>query len=243
MEAHSEKRPSADKGMSFDIFTILGHDLKSPLNAVEAYLEIILGRVLGEGLDPYMPILEKSVARLHQMRELITDVVDWSKIQQPSPPRLLTTLDVSKFIRSILAGYDNEAQRKNISILAYIEDNITMKAVAKEIELMVRHLMDNALKYNRGNGSVSITMKRAGRHISLNVADTGIGMNTEEQARLFGEFVRIKNSKTQDIKGTGLGLAIVKKLSELYQGTVSIESEPDRGTTFSLLITDEAPPA
>jgi signal transduction histidine kinase len=118
-----------------------------------------------------------------------------------------------------------------------------MKAEGREIELIVRHLVDNAFKYNRDNGSVSVTMKRAGPHISLNVADTAIGMNAEEQARLFGEFVRIKNSKTQDIRGTGLGLAIIKKLSELYQGTVSVESEPDRGTTFSLLITDKAPPA
>ncbi len=229
--------------MSFDIFTVLGHDLKSPLNAVEAYLEIIRGKILGEGLDPYMPILEKSIARLHQMRELITDVVDWSRIQQPSPSRSLITLDVSKITYSILDEYEKETQGKNITVSTDIEDNLTMRAAGREIELIVRHLVDNAIKYNRDNGSVSVTMKRAGPHISLNVADTGIGMNAEEQARLFGEFVRIKNSKTQDIKGTGLGLAIIKKLSELYQGTVSVESEPDRGTTFSLLITDEAPPA
>lgn len=243
MDAHQGKGQSTDKGMSFDIFTVLGHDLKSPLNAVEAYLEIILGRVLGDSLDSYMPILEKSVARLHHMRELITDVVDWSRMQQPSPTRSLTTLDVSKITRSILDGYEKEAQGRNITVSADIEDNLTMKAAAREIELIVWHLMDNAVKYNRDNGSVSVTMKRAGPHIILNVADTGIGMNAQEQARLFGEFVRIKNSKTQDIRGTGLGLAIIKKLSELYQGTVSVESEPDRGTTFSLIITGEAPPA
>jgi Signal transduction histidine kinase len=70
----------------------------------------------------------------------------------------------------------------------------------------------------------------------VKVADTGIGLSAEDQARLFQEFVRIKNSKTQDIRGTGLGLVIVKKLVELYQGTVSVESEPDTGTTFSLIL-------
>lgn len=143
-------------------------------------------------------------------------------------------LDISKTAWLILDGYMNEAQSRNISISADIENGITMKTEAGEIELMVRHLMDNALRYNRDNGSVCVTIKRAGPHIILSVADTGIGMNDEELSRLFGEFIRIKNSKTQDIRGTGLGLAIIKKISELYQGTVPVQSEPDRETTFSV---------
>jgi two-component system phosphate regulon sensor histidine kinase PhoR len=236
MDDHPGVRQSSDKRVSIDIFTVLGHDLKSPLSAVESYLEIILNRVLGDGLDPYMPILENSIARLHQMRELITDVVDWSKIQQPSSSRSLSAMDASKTVRRILDGYVKEAQGRNITVSADIEDGLTMKAASNEIELIVRHLVDNAIKYNRDNGSVRITLKRAGPNIALNVADTGIGMTAEEQARLFVEFVRIKNSQTQDIKGTGLGLAIMKKLIALYQGTVSVESEPNIGTTFSVIL-------
>ena len=236
MEDQPGKSPSADQGISIDIFTVLGHDLKSPLNAVESYLEIIRDRVLGDALDPYMPILENSVARLHQMRELITDVVDWSKIQQPSSSRPFTTLDVSKMARNILDGYVKEAQGRNIAISADIEDGLSIKAVAREIELIFRHLISNAIRYNKDNGSITLTIKKEDSHIAVKMTDTGIGLSAEEQARLFGEFVRIKNSKTQDIRGTGLGLAIVKKLVELYQGTVSVESEPDGGTTFFLLL-------
>ena len=236
MDVLLEKRPSADQGLSIDIFTVLGHDLKSPLNAVESYLEILRNRVLGDSLDPYMQILENSVARLHQMRELITDVVDWSKIQQPSSSRPLTTLDVSKTARSILDGYMKEAETRNIAISADIEDGLFMKAAAREIELIFRHLLGNAIRYNKDNGSVTLTIKKTGSHIAVKVADTGIGLSAEDQARLFQEFVRIKNSKTQDIRGTGLGLAIVKKLVELYQGTLSVDSEPDIGTTFSLIL-------
>ena len=236
MEDQPGKSPSADQGISIDIFTVLGHDLKSPLNAVESYLEIIRDRVLGDALDPYMPILENSVARLHQMRELITDVVDWSKIQQPSSSRPFTTLDVSKMARNILDGYVKEAQGRNIAISADIEDGLSIKAVAREIELIFRHLISNAIRYNKDNGSITLTIKKEDSHIAVKMTDKGIGLSAEEQARLFGEFVHIKNSKTQDIRGTGLGLAIVKKLVELYQGIVSVESEPDRGTTFFLLL-------
>jgi two-component system phosphate regulon sensor histidine kinase PhoR len=236
MDDLPEKRPPADQGISFDIFTVLGHDLKSPLNAVESYLEIMRNRVLGDVLDPYMPILQNSVARLHQMRELITDVVDWARIQQPSSSRFLTALDVSKTARAIMDGYVKEAQERNIIISADIEDGLFMKAVAREIELIFRHLISNAIKYNKENGSVSLTIKKTDSHIAVKLTDTGIGLSAEEQARLFGEFVRIKNNKTQDIRGTGLGLAIVKKLVDLYQGTVSVESEPDNGSIFSLIL-------
>jgi signal transduction histidine kinase len=236
MDDLPEKKPPADQGISFDIFTVLGHDLKSPLNAVESYLEIIRTRVLGDDLDPYMQILENSVARLHQMRELITDVVDWARIEQPSSSRTLTLLDISKTAHAILDGYVKEAQTRNIAISADIEDGLTMKAVAKEIELIFQHLISNAIKYNKENGSVSLTIKKTDSHIAVTVTDTGIGLSSEDQARLFGEFVRIKNSKTQDIRGTGLGLAIVKKLVEFYQGAVSLKSEPDNGSTFSLIL-------
>ena len=236
MDDLPEKRPPADQGISFDIFTVLGHDLKSPLNAVESYLEIIRDRVLGDALDPYMPILENSVARLHQMRELITDVVDWSKIQQTSSSRSLTTLDISKMARNILDGYVKEAQGRNIAISADIEDGLSIKAVAREIELIFQHLISNSIKYNKENGSVSLTIKKTDSHIAVKVADTGIGLSAEDQAQLFQKFVRIKNSKTQDIRGTGLGLAIIKKLVELYQGTVTVESEPDNGSIFSLIL-------
>ena len=221
---------------SIDVLTVLGHDLKSPLNAVESYLEIMQNRVLGDSVEPYLPILEKSVSRLHQMRELITDVVDWSRIRTPSPSRALTTLDVSKTARAILDGFREPARARNITIAADIEDGLIMESGTGEIELVLRHLIDNAVKYNRVDGSVTVTITKEGAGITVEVADTGIGMTGEEQSRLFQEFVRIKNENTRDIWGTGLGLAIVRQIVGLYGGTVSVRSEPDRGTTFSITL-------
>ncbi len=218
------------------IFTVLAHDLKSPLNAVESYLEIMQNRIMGESLDPYMPILEKSIARLHQMRELITDVVVWSRIRDPSLSRELATQDVSKTARLILDRYRKGDMTRNITISDDIEDGITCKAGSGEIDLILGHLIDNAVKYNRNNGSVTVTVRKEGECLTIAVADTGIGMTAEEQSRLFQEFARMKNDKTRNIPGTGLGLAIVKGLIELYQGTIKVRSVPDRGTTISLTL-------
>jgi signal transduction histidine kinase len=236
MDSRQDGKAPGSKNNPFDIFTVLGHDLKSPLNAVEAYLEIIRGKVLGDQTDAYMTILDNSIARLRQMRELITDVVDWSRIQDPDSQRSLSLLDVSKMVHSILERYLKDAQARNISLTAEIEEGLTMKAVPREIELVIQHLVDNAIKYNKDNGAVRIIMEKAGNEITLNVSDTGIGLAPEEQALLFREFMRIKNSRTQDIRGTGLGLAIVKKIIDLYRGRIHVESELNKCTSFSLVL-------
>jgi signal transduction histidine kinase len=229
-----QKEKSGSEAAPFDVLTVLGHDLKSPLNAVESYMDIMISRTLGDTLDPYMPILDKCTLRLHQMRELITDTVDWSKIQTPSSPRVLAVVNISEMARTVLAAYQKEAASRRIVLSAAIGDAVTKEASGRDIDLILRHLISNAIKYNKDGGSVVLTVRKAGAHIDITVADTGIGLTGDEKARLFQPFVRIKNEKTQGISGTGLGLAIVKMLAGIYDGSISVESEPEKGTTFSL---------
>lgn len=235
MDARPEEKTSGERGEPFDLLTVLGHDLKSPLNAVESYLKIMSTGMLGDKLDPYLPIVESSIARLHQMRELITDVIDWSRIQTPLS-RTLVALDVSKAAHVALNRCREEAEKSGITLSSHIQESLTMKAATGEIDLVLHHLISNAVRYNREGGKIDFTMKKSGPQIVLSVSDTGIGMNGDEQARIFQEFVRIKNRKTQGVRGTGLGLAIVRKLVDLYRGTVSVQSEEYKGTTFSLTL-------
>jgi len=229
---YTEKNQLKEGKGHIDIFAVLGHDLKSPLNAVEQYLEILRTRVLGESIDPYLPIVEKSIVRLHQMRELITDVVDWAKIEAPDRERSLTELDITRAAGALVDELRKEAQARHIVIESEIEEALTMRGVAWEIDLILRHLLTNAVKYNKDGGRVAVSLKRVDSRLAVSVTDTGIGLTADEQARIFHEFVRIKKRETQDIRGTGLGLAIVKQLADLYGGTVSIKSEENKGSTF-----------
>jgi signal transduction histidine kinase len=101
---------------------------------------------------------------------------------------------------------------------------------------MLNNLVSNAVKYNRTGGLVNVTVTRAGDVVTVSVEDTGIGMTAKETARLFGEFVRIKNEKTRNISGSGLGLSILKRLATLYGGEVTVASTPDAGTTFTVTL-------
>ncbi len=113
-----------------------------------------------------------------------------------------------------------------------------MRADQGEIEMILSNLLSNAVKYNRPGGRVDLTLAGDGQQVTITVADTGIGMTPEETARLFGEFVRIRNPQTLHIIGSGLGLSIVKKLAMLYDGDVAVESQPDAGSTFRVVLHD-----
>jgi signal transduction histidine kinase len=107
-----------------------------------------------------------------------------------------------------------------------------------ELEIILNNLVSNAVKYNRDGGRVDVTLEPAvdGYGWRIRVADTGIGMKPEDAARLFQEFVRIKNDQTRNIAGTGLGLSIVRKLAQLYGGEATVESTHGVGSTFTVTL-------
>ena len=128
------------------------------------------------------------------------------------------------------------ARARNIEIALHADRPVPMTADRSEIEIIFNNLISNAVKYNRDNGTVDIRIEPRGEEIVLTVDDTGIGMTPEETARLFGDFVRIKNDKTRNILGSGLGLSIVRKLAQMYGGDATVVSRPDVGSTFTVTL-------
>jgi len=105
-----------------------------------------------------------------------------------------------------------------------------------EMEILFNNLVSNAVKYNTDNGKVNLYISKDENNAKVIVEDTGIGMSEEETAKLFQEFVRIKNSKTKNVTGSGLGLSIAKKMVELNRGSIDVESTPDVGSKFIVRI-------
>ena len=164
------------------------------------------------------------------------DLLDLTHIESGQKQREITDVDLSEVARSAMEMAAPEAAERNITIELHTDSPATIRGDADEIEIIFNNLISNAVKYNRDAGRVDVTLSGDEEALRITVADTGIGMTQEEADRLFGEFVRIKNSKTRNILGSGLGLSIVKKLAMLYGGTVSVESQPDVGTTFTVVL-------
>jgi len=103
-----------------------------------------------------------------------------------------------------------------------------------DMEIIFNNLVSNSIKYNKRGGKAEIKIDEDTSNVILVFSDTGIGIKEEDKENLFSEFVRIKNEKTRNISGSGLGLSIVKKVVELYSGSITVDSSPDVGTTFTV---------
>ncbi len=231
-ELEEEKRR-----VRFQFISVLAHELKAPLGAIEGYLYLLRD---GTGMDDpkvYDRVVDRSLTRLAGMRKLIYDLLDLTRLESGQKKRELVQTDVLEAARNSIETMKPDAEARDIDIsLESDSKSITMPADMGELEIIFNNLVSNAVKYNRDGGSVTVSVTDSEEKVTIAVSDTGIGMSEGEVNKLFGEFVRIKNEKTRNILGSGLGLSIMRKTASLYRGEVSVQSVPDRGTTFTVIL-------
>jgi two-component system, sensor histidine kinase and response regulator len=230
------KMKEEGKQIRFQFLSVLSHELKSPLNAVDGYLRIMQDKQLGDNIDDYMSMIDRSLIRLQGMRNLIMDMLDLTQIESGKKHRKLKLVNIKECIQLAIHSMEPMAIQRNVKVNCNCPEILNIQSDADELEIIFNNLVSNAVKYNKEGGSVFIDITKEDANVIFRVEDTGIGISPEDQLNLFREFTRIKNSKTQDITGSGLGLSIVKKMVELNKGTISLESEADRGSVFTVSI-------
>ncbi len=222
------------KQIRFQFLSVLSHELKAPLNAVEGYIKMIKEHQLGHNIDDYGAVIDRSLERIKGMRNLILDLLDMTRLESGKKEKEVKELDVAEYARTAIDTIRPYAIQREVTINLNAKGDIKYKADPSEMEIIFNNLISNSVKYNRDGGKVDCDLLIEGDNLLIRVADTGIGMTEEEMGRLFQDFVRIKNSKTRNITGSGLGLSILKKLAQTYGGDVKVESTPDVGTTFTV---------
>ena len=236
--AHRRARRLAEekRRVRFEFLSVLSHELKAPLAAVEGYLFQLRDHTKGDSLEPYGPQVNRMLIRLDGMKKLIFDLLDLTRIESGQKERELSEVDLADVARQVLETIQPEAGQRGVKMDLHVSGKVLVWADRSELEIIFNNLVSNAVKYNRDEGRVDVTVESSGDHVAVHVKDTGIGMSPEDVGRLFREFVRIKNKKTRNILGSGLGLSIVRKLVDLYGGEISVESSPDEGTTFLITL-------
>jgi len=223
------------KKTRFEFIRVLSHELKSPLAAVTGYLNIMRNKTIGDDVETYIPSIDRSVLRLEGMKRLISDMLDLTRIESGVKVREIEECSLSQIVSEMVEGVSGQAEEKNIRITTEIPDfKITVDRV--DIEIILTNLLTNAVKYNKEGGEIKLAAQSIGKALKIQCKDTGIGMTEEETNRLFKEFTRIRNEKTKNILGNGLGLSILKKVISLYDGEVSVESEFDKGSEFTVIL-------
>ncbi|MFN2313610.1 MAG: hybrid sensor histidine kinase/response regulator [Bacteroidales bacterium] len=224
------------KKVRFQFLSVLSHEMKAPLNAIEGYLKMMQERQLGESLDDCASAIERSLQRIDSMRNLIMDLLDFTKVSFERHMEKMQDVNLRELVSMAVVTASPYAIHKDIHFVTDIRGCETIWADPNDFEIIMNNLVSNAVKYNNTGGTVTITIDCDDSEFTLSVADTGIGINASEKEMLFEEFSRIKNDKTRNISGSGLGLSIVRKVVELYHGVINVESIPDRGSVFTVTI-------
>lgn len=208
----------------------VSHELKTPLQSILGYSEIIMqGLVKPEDQSRF---LEKINLEAHKLLELIDDVLKLSKLDELHTENF-TQCDLGAMLVSIGERLDNKAKRYGVNIVFNISKELCLVDGCKSVlEECFINLVDNAIKYNCPGGKVELKLECLEDKFIVKVCDSGIGVSSEEQEKIFERFYRVDHSHNKRIEGTGLGLAIVKHGIALHKGTIHIKSELHKGTEF-----------
>ncbi len=231
----TKKLNTEGRQVRFQFLSVLSHELKSPLNAIEGYLKMMQEKKYGEQITEYMEMIDRSLHRLQGMRNLIMDMLDFTRIESGKKKRKIEPVSLCEIIQYSIEAFQPLAIQKDVDVYLNCNEKITLDADRQELEIVCNNLISNAVKYNKVGGRVDIDLKKDNGRVIMAVSDTGIGMEPEDTKRLFEDFVRIKSKETKDISGSGLGLSIVKKVLDLYGASVSVDSQPGEGSCFTVV--------
>jgi signal transduction histidine kinase len=218
----------------------MSHEIRTPMNGIIGMLEIVLRSELSQSQRKQ---LTKAAYSGQILMSLINDILDFSKIEAGKLDVESIEFSVESLFVNILANISNRAKEKNLNVKFHTNPNLPAQLVGDPLRInqVLLNLCSNAVKFTR-NGEVSINVEfrlHEGNQLLtlyLEVTDTGIGMNPEQASKVFDSFTQADGSTSRTFGGSGLGLSIVKQLVELMGGSVSVDSEENKGSTFKVEI-------
>ncbi len=215
----------------------VSHELKTPLTAILAFVETLEAGALDdrENSERFLGIIRKNAAR---MQNLIDDILELSAIEAGNVGVKAEEIELSPLINDVIMSLAAKASSRGITISNRVAPDTLVFVDPRRLEQMLTNLVDNAIKFNRDGGTVTIGCE-AGTRTRILVRDTGEGIPAQHLERLFERFYRVDRARSRDLGGTGLGLAIVKHLARAHGGEVRVSSELGQGSTFEIDLPSE----
>jgi two-component system sensor histidine kinase SenX3 len=214
-----------------DFVTNASHELKTPAASIQAAAETLRSASVDdpEAVPRFSRQLEREAVRLSR---IVADLLDLSRLESGSALDERVRLDA--IVREESRRFMEAAEAAGIDLTVAADRSPAVRGSARDLSLLVRNLIDNAIRYTKRGGSVTVSVAVRDGDVALRVSDTGAGIPTRDLSRIFERFYRVDRARSRETGGTGLGLSIVKHVSENHGGSVSVESELGRGTTFDV---------
>jgi two-component system, OmpR family, phosphate regulon sensor histidine kinase PhoR len=224
--------------MKTKFVSMVAHEIKAPIAAIESYLNIIKDGMLDNNVPQIRKIAGRCLERSSALLALVQDLLEITRQEAFQRKRLIEKIDISSLAAKLVEFHRLQAAERNISIelSSPPADLKPLYADVGEMERVLTNLLSNAIKYNREGGKIWVRLGSTPSALRIEVEDTGIGLKPDEIKRIGEEFFRAKNDKTWSITGTGLGLYLVKRIVKTYHGSLKITSQVDKGSVFCILL-------
>lgn len=240
---NAELRDTAEKANSAksEFVSVVSHELKSPITAVKGYTSLLLTGIpgpLNENQAKFLNRVEDSIA---QMESLVSELSDISQIESGHLRLNMNSVSIEKLLKGVAGAFEIRMQEKDQTLELDIEEGLPqVEGDYGRLKQVFTNIISNAYKYTPIEGAIVIKALALngvdGRHVHVSVTDDGIGIETEEQDKIFTKFFRSEDRKAREVSGSGLGLSITKELVEMHGGRIWFESEFRQGTTFHVML-------
>jgi signal transduction histidine kinase len=215
----------------------MSHDLRTPLNAVIGYSDMLLEEAFGEVNDQQRRSLGHILASGKHLLEVINDILDLSKVESGKMELHYENFYIHDLLKNVGNMVSFLAKKKNISFSVFTQpESLCVSADKVRMKQILYNLVSNAIKFTQEDGHVRIDAYKRDDMLEISVSDNGIGISEEEQKKLFMPFYQVHSDTSRHYDGTGLGLSLVKKFVEMHDGDIILESETGKGTKFTITV-------
>lgn len=215
----------------------VSHELKTPLTSISGFAEMIrLGIAKPQDVGHFA---DKIYSESQRLIGLVGDIIKLSQLDEDTVPQSAERVDLAQLSYSIVDRLKPTADRRNITIECNLPP-ISIIGVRQILDEMIYNITENAIKYNKENGKINLSLQKEGDRFRLTVKDTGIGIPEADRERVFERFYRVDKSHSKEIGGTGLGLSIVKHGAAFHGASIELQSTLGEGTAISILFKGEA---
>lgn len=230
VKQQNEKKKQLDKQKK-EFTANISHELKTPLTSIAGYAELIEnGMAKPEDVKPFAGTIRKQALRLVSLTE---DIIQLSQLDEMDSKEAFESVELSDIAERCVQSLEMNARTKNVKLIQKCEP-CRVYGNPPLLEELVYNLIDNAIRYNKENGEVTVSTATSENKVFLTVEDTGIGIPQKYQSRIFERFFRVDKSRSKETGGTGLGLAIVKHIAQTHNATINLYSVEDVGTTIQI---------
>ncbi|MEJ5338841.1 MAG: ATP-binding protein [Aquificaceae bacterium] len=211
----------------------VSHELKTPIAVLKSLLETLYEE---EDREEKRAFLEKALKRVEDMRRLVEDLLILTKLESGEERIKREEIDLRVLVEEVYDLLEPQAQEREVELLNSVEHGFKVKGDWDKLFLLLKNLVDNAIKYNRSGGRVEVRAKRVDPQVQIEVEDTGIGIPREHLPFIFERFYRVDPSRSRDLGGTGLGLSIVKHIALSHGGKIEVMSKEGKGSLFTVYL-------